>query len=1018
MRTAAARRRGDVRQAGMSLAEVLFATAIFAIIILGALLVYDRSNKVFKQGVENADTQQATRVAFEKLLSDVRMAGFDFDRDGSPSNGEQQPDEQIEYAGVAAITFRGNLDYFTDVANNHGLEPDYVVPNVFPTVTTANSEIVTYALKSTSNPAANSQQIRFWADVQRPRSVYSGGDAETEVVIGTAGDGYDLCDDANGCSDPPYTLYRITLDERGNPTTPVPIAENIRSLYFSYFTEQAPVEVDVPATADDERNYAVPTDTASATARQLSHGAIGGKGQYDPDDVGGTDDYEDRNERAAIRAIRVALTGMSQEPEMNYENPNETLASVKQHHTYELQTLVIPRNLGYSGTEDPHLGPPGGHQITSVCAGDCAVTHAKWSPTDDGSPVEKYFVCYDTDPLGSFTNCVDAELNLESDVPGLVPGGTYSFRVKAINSEGQTLSGNPLTVTVRNRTQPTSPTQLIGTSVADGIQLEWDRPASNTNAHDDLFCVGIGGSTDASRISSAETLYYWLYRSLNPNFTPGGADSELVVSSNFSDQGSRVVFVDNAANAVSGKGPANCMPYYYRIQTRDYCTTDPTWNEGNDVTLAQSPTWYPVVADQAAGPFEFTPVSPTTPAKPAAAAIDVAASSCNNGTNLCTVKLDWTPVQNDDQPTPAPLSIDTYRIKRWRELGAVRTVAPIDSTQPDGYVVTGALVNGPTFTDSPANSETPPEEDNGSGTPYVYIYTVQAQNCSVWGAESDEVRYPACTFNDTVMDASDELTGDGTAGSPWVLAGGDVIIVSNPNRTISRVVFNVTDSSGVSLPGYPFTDTAAPFQIPWNNMDDGETYMLSTFITDSNGCVQSPGMVRYITDQAPAGCYPFVESSTWNAETHVSGQVYTRSLTLNVKNNSPLENMTLKAVTFRFANSGACPSNGNMEIDSITFGATTDGTDRPLGTSGAAVTITGLNIPAAEPGTIVRNTGTNPSYGIVFKFNYRGDRCNDVSAFTAPLTTMCLHYQLASEPGVTKICNIIGTGTNNPVSCN
>src|SRR5688572_9333157 len=73
-------------QRGFSLAEVMTATAIFAIIFIAALMMYDRSNRVYKQGVEAADMQQTTRVAFDKLVADIRMTGFDFDRDGTPSS--------------------------------------------------------------------------------------------------------------------------------------------------------------------------------------------------------------------------------------------------------------------------------------------------------------------------------------------------------------------------------------------------------------------------------------------------------------------------------------------------------------------------------------------------------------------------------------------------------------------------------------------------------------------------------------------------------------------------------------------------------------------------------------------------------------------------------------------------------------------------------------------------------------------------------------------------------------------
>ncbi|HEX2120789.1 MAG TPA: prepilin-type N-terminal cleavage/methylation domain-containing protein [Thermoanaerobaculia bacterium] len=164
------------RQRGFTLSEILVAVAIFTIIVVAALLLYDRSNKVFKQANEAAEMQQNTRVAFEKIVSEVRMAGFDYKRAGTPAAGNpspwvanrdynvgslvtptvtnghvyaaitpgvsggtepawlttptgveipgdgavtwkeagapvyEQPDEQIEYAGTAAITIRGNFD--------------------------------------------------------------------------------------------------------------------------------------------------------------------------------------------------------------------------------------------------------------------------------------------------------------------------------------------------------------------------------------------------------------------------------------------------------------------------------------------------------------------------------------------------------------------------------------------------------------------------------------------------------------------------------------------------------------------------------------------------------------------------------------------------------------------------------------------------------------------------------------------------------------------------------------------
>src|SRR5919204_694369 len=136
------------KQRGFTLSEILVTTAIFAIIMIAALTVYDRSNRVFKTATEAADLQQSTRIAFDKLVSDVRMAGFDYSRGGVPTETwqAQQPDEQIEYAGPTAIVFRANFNYNVPGTPDNGREPAYTPVNtagqpIFPYVTTSNDEI-------------------------------------------------------------------------------------------------------------------------------------------------------------------------------------------------------------------------------------------------------------------------------------------------------------------------------------------------------------------------------------------------------------------------------------------------------------------------------------------------------------------------------------------------------------------------------------------------------------------------------------------------------------------------------------------------------------------------------------------------------------------------------------------------------------------------------------------------------------------------------------------------------------
>ncbi|MFP5248029.1 MAG: PilW family protein, partial [Thermoanaerobaculia bacterium] len=208
-------KRTDARgQRGFTLSEVLVAVAVFTIIMVAALVLYDRSNKVFKGANESAEMQQNTRVAFEKLVSDIRMAGFDYKRAGTPASGVptawaanrtytegvlatptsanghvyrviqggtsggsqpswptstggtvndgtvrwieagspvyEQPDEQIEYAGETAITIRANFDYETTSDQGREEKLEESSKGAFPLVTTGNHEIVTYALRSRS----------------------------------------------------------------------------------------------------------------------------------------------------------------------------------------------------------------------------------------------------------------------------------------------------------------------------------------------------------------------------------------------------------------------------------------------------------------------------------------------------------------------------------------------------------------------------------------------------------------------------------------------------------------------------------------------------------------------------------------------------------------------------------------------------------------------------------------------------------------------------------------------------
>ncbi|HEX8619249.1 MAG TPA: fibronectin type III domain-containing protein, partial [Thermoanaerobaculia bacterium] len=574
------RRTFSSSQRGMTMVEVLVATSIFIVILMAAMMIYDQSNKMFKTSVESADLQQNTRAGFDRLIADVRMAGFDADRDGVPVRAPagpwkpstayatgavvsptvannysyravtagtsgalepspwpttagatfsgdgsvtwvtigpayQQADEQIEFAGRSAITIRGNLDYniVTDTNPHHGREPEYEpTGGQFPIVTTGNDEIVTYALRSVNGPNPNT--LQFYADVSKPRSVYPGGSPETLVSIPNV----DLC--ATGCNNPPYTLLRFTIGEDGLPDTGTPVANNVRNLEFFYY--------------EDLSGTTVLKNLDGTALPDTVHGEIGGLGQFDPANIGGTTNWAHRAIRSKITSVRVQLVGMNEQPDRRYTNPTETLAAAKNYRTYNLDSLVTPRNLGLSGMAEPDTQPPGPPTVTSVCVGACRVTRVRWTPPVTGN-VETYEVRYDTSATGQYNNIgvvVPGDV-VSAPVFGLTPGTLYYFKVVAINENGRRMSDNYLSRTPINSTRPGPIAELVATqeenAEANRITLSFRTPATNDPALANVSCQGITQS--GADIDPAEVIRYRIWRGTTINFNPvtNPASAEVVL---------------------------------------------------------------------------------------------------------------------------------------------------------------------------------------------------------------------------------------------------------------------------------------------------------------------------------------------------------------------------------------------------------------------------------------------------------------------------------------------------------
>jgi len=63
-------------EAGYSLAEILMATAISSVVLLALYLLYDLNQVTFVKGEQQADLQQNARIAMDRIVRELRLAGF------------------------------------------------------------------------------------------------------------------------------------------------------------------------------------------------------------------------------------------------------------------------------------------------------------------------------------------------------------------------------------------------------------------------------------------------------------------------------------------------------------------------------------------------------------------------------------------------------------------------------------------------------------------------------------------------------------------------------------------------------------------------------------------------------------------------------------------------------------------------------------------------------------------------------------------------------------------------------
>lgn len=1041
-------------QRGFTLAEILVTTAIFAIIMLAALAVYDRSNRVFKTSTESADMQQSTRIGFDKLVSDVRMAGFDYNRGGVPTESwaAPQPDEQIEYAGPSAFGFRANFDYNTNAAQGNGLETALEPVNInsqtiFPYVTTGNDEIVIYALRSADN-SKNTNSIGFYVDDYTPRSVFPStltpapagsnpSKKEDKLVVGAAqaactATSPDTCGIDLTNNNPPYTLYRITVDDVLNGRKGTPVAENIRSLNFRYYTDTNGQTL----LTNSDGSAITTVHDPKATYATANTGAIGGDGQYDPNSIGTTTNFNDRTQRSLIASIRVDLIGMNANPDLGgYTHPTETIAAIKSYRQYALSSLVAPRNLGKTGFAEPSGLQPAPPNITSICTGYCGAPVISWQAPSGGGPVISYRIEWDVSQLGSFTSYV--MVNDPSLTSYVIPDDgisdvsqTFYYRMWSENENGASLvSSNIVSGVPQNRTKPSPPTGLVatdqslGNAQANQISLSWNSPTTNAASNNTLSCTGTGGSTNGTTIPSGEVMQYRVWRGTSATFdTTSGI---MVLDFNNPQPtggvpGSTVNWVDSPLTTQNSQSsPANCIQYYYRVQVAKRCQKQANWN-ASGVQADSISDFYPPLSANAIPGYATSPNTPAMPANPNFLRFDNANSGCPDpvlGGPNCKVILKWDKITTDNAGQGT--SVDTYRVTRKvkHQNNVPTNVYAVDPTfGPGGQQnVTG-------FSQIPATpilwTDNPPVADSNPlylGSLFSYEYTVEAKGCVGYSALSNAADYPsACTVNPTIIEvgaSNPAATGD-TPAQAWIMNAGDTITVQPAvGSTLSKVQFNVTtwpagapvDSQTVNTPG--------PFVYTWSDRSSGAIYQVTITVTDSTGCNEVH--IKYVEEQVAAPC-AFGNVTPPAPSLSTSGSTTTASTTFTVTNSgtdpiqfnvlSPAFQGSIK-ITWADPTAGLHPTLAASAVAWSTGAFNT--TDNYNITTSPVTRSVPASMPSVAPGA---------SFTITVRFTYKK---TEPALTLTPIQKICLQYRIQSEPGVTKFCNLVGqsVSTANPNAC-
>jgi hypothetical protein len=920
------KRRGA--EAGYSLAELTTAIAVFVVVMTAALLVYDRSNRVFSQNAQSADMQQATRVAYEKILQDVRLAGYDYKRAGVPTSAYPIWQPSVTYAVgqmILALPSNGYI-YQCTVAGTSGTsaptnwtttvgglvaegggptwknvgrlaaafdQPDEQIEYVWSSAITVrgnyNYDVPDDAnhydhgrernLESSQFPVVttgNDEIVTYGLVSNAPNAtnpdtisfyadVNNGGAASrTAYPGGNAERLISITGVDLSNAHPPYTLYRFTLDSAG-AVVRTPLAENIRSLNFHYWQ-------DAKAT--------IPLRDLAATPNVIDPPNLGGDAQYDPS-TPSTANLPDRKIRRTIRAVTVDLVGMNSQSDPNF---NDGDAVVPTYRKMALSTTIVPRNLGIRTLPLSAVQIPPQPTNINVCVGYCGIALISWQPGDPSTLSstgstgdESYSIVWDTAENGNYTNWMPAGqlTTFAADLTQQDLSQQYWFKIAATNNVGTAFTSAVGPFSLKNATKPASPTLNVATSIPSGvptITLSWSAPT--TNASGSVSCTT--GSAPYALLPT-EQQGFKIYRN-----TTGSTPAESDVISNIGSAGQ--ITAGNGQWTYVDTSIVTCQTYYYWVKVCEWCQTA-AQNASGDATDGFS--------DLAAGSGNVS----TQP--PRQVTGTNATGTCDWSSNACSgINLTWTKVTQDTASSPNTIQVDQYIIQR-------RTIKHAPTVAGGGTIVSDftqvAAPTGLMNVASPSwNDTTSLQDHDGSDLePYFYVYRIKARTpCGDSATWSDEVYVPPLCDTHITISQTGALSGSGTAANPWQAPAS--INLTASSGTIQTVYYSLDGSSLQTLASpYHYAKDVSP-PSGWVDNYNGATHSLIFIVKNSaTSCYQRLTTVYY--QESTLGCHLATGlSSVVSAYTVPNGYLsntYDNGFNIKLQNLIPISSITVQSIT-------------------------------------------------------------------------------------------------------------------------